>query len=360
MKTSCFDAALDFSPDKKGEAFKAMLTVRKAKTSASVHLYQPGRKEAKISFVRVHSDQPLSLKWKDKFLIRESGKPAAEGEGLVLNPFSQRIGGKKVKKRIEFLSQLTGNEKEMLLSLAEERGVKGVKQKEMLEFSGLRKWAYLKLSQELEVEGKVRILSFNPLFLLARSSLDFLSQRILAFLAQCHKRQPGQSGVPLDKIKKRFDLDPRILSLALKHLLRIEKIKEVEGTFAISGFKIILSPEEVRILSELEEMCFRGEFQSVSLEDLRRRFHLTLPKLNKLLSLLIERKKIVQGKEGFFLHSRWLDEVIKRIKDSGRTELTVPDFKKMTGLSRKYAIPLLELLDQMGVTRRKGPLREIL
>jgi selenocysteine-specific elongation factor len=85
-----------------------------------------------------------------------------------------------------------------------------------------------------------------------------------------------------------------------------------------------------------------------------------LPKLNKLLSLLIERKKIVQGKEGFFLHSRWLDEVIKRIKDSGRTELTVPDFKKMTGLSRKYAIPLLELLDQMGVTRRKGPLREIL
>jgi selenocysteine-specific elongation factor len=48
------------------------------------------------------------------------------------------------------------------------------------------------------------------------------------------------------------------------------------------------------------------------------------------------------------------------IKESGKRELTVSDFKKMTGLSRKYAIPLLELLDQMGVTRRKGPSRLIL
>jgi len=55
-----------------------------------------------------------------------------------------------------------------------------------------------------------------------------------------------------------------------------------------------------------------------------------------------------------------LDEIISRIKKFGKRELTVADFKKMTGLSRKYAIPLLELLDQMGVTRRKGSLREIL
>jgi hypothetical protein len=40
--------------------------------------------------------------------------------------------------------------------------------------------------------------------------------------------------------------------------------------------------------------------------------------------------------------------------------MTVSEFKSMTGLSRKYAIPLLELLDQMGITRRKGPGREIL
>jgi len=79
-----------------------------------------------------------------------------------------------------------------------------------------------------------------------------------------------------------------------------------------------------------------------------------------MLSFLIEKKKIVQGKDGLILHSRWLDEIISKIRKSRKRELSVADFKEMTGLTRKYAIPLLELLDQMGVTRRKGSLREIL
>ncbi|MDH5743615.1 MAG: SelB C-terminal domain-containing protein, partial [Candidatus Aminicenantes bacterium] len=65
-------------------------------------------------------------------------------------------------------------------------------------------------------------------------------------------------------------------------------------------------------------------------------------------------------KDGFILHSHWLDEIIEKIHKSGKKELTVSDFKKMTGLSRKYAIPLLELLDQLGITRRRGPSREVL
>jgi selenocysteine-specific elongation factor len=79
-----------------------------------------------------------------------------------------------------------------------------------------------------------------------------------------------------------------------------------------------------------------------------------------MLSLLIERKKIVLGKDGFILHSRWLDEIIREVRNSGKKELTVSEFKTMTGLTRKYAIPLLELLDQMRVTKRKGSIREIL
>jgi selenocysteine-specific elongation factor len=79
-----------------------------------------------------------------------------------------------------------------------------------------------------------------------------------------------------------------------------------------------------------------------------------------LLSLLIEREKIVQSKDGFFLHSRWLEEIISKLKEHSGKELTVSDFKKMTGLSRKYAIPLLELLDQMGITRRISPSRRVI
>ena len=82
-------------------------------------------------------------------------------------------------------------------------------------------------------------------------------------------------------------------------------------------------------------------------------------KLNRMISLLVERKKVVLGNEGLILHSHWLKELIQKMRLSGKKELTVADFKEMTGLSRKYAIPLLELLDQKGITKRKGPVRVI-
>ena len=107
-------------------------------------------------------------------------------------------------------------------------------------------------------------------------------------------------------------------------------------------------------------MFLKGEFGQATLDEVRKKLHLTPAKLRSLVSVLAERKKIVEGRDGFILHSRWLDDVVTKIRATGRRELTVADFKALTGLTRKYAIPLLELLDEMGVTRRKGAVRVIL
>ena len=361
MKTDCFDAVVNFSPVGIEKPLDALLFVQRKKISVSFYFYEQIQKgKPGLFFVRIHSHQPLSLKWKDKFEVQVRGNKQLLGEGHVLNPFSEKISRSKIKKRISFLKRLQGDEREMLFALVQERGIQGLKEREMINFSSLSKRSLLRLTQELEAEGKIRILSFSPLFLLSQEGLDFLCQKICSFIAQFHNKYPEETGTSLERIKRRFDFHPRILSLALKHLLRQGQVKELGDRLSLADFKITLIPEEESILRELEDMCFKGEFRSLSLEDLRKRFRLSSQRLHKMISLLIEREKIVQGKDGLILHSRWLDEIIGKIKKSGKRELTVADFKKMTGLTRKYAIPLLELLDQMGVTRRKGPLREIL
>jgi len=361
MRTSCFDAVVNFSPGERKKSMDARIFFQGKKIPASFYFYGLAQKEKPaLFFVRGHSHQPLFLKWKDRFEVEEPGKAGFIGEGRVLNPFSEKISGKKIEKRISLLNSLRGDEKEMLSALAQEKGQKGLKQKEMIDFSCLNRKSLLRLSQELEAEGKIRILTFSPLFIISQASLDFLCQKILAFLKQFHHHHPEQDGVSLERIQKRFSLPSMPLSLALRQLLRAGEIKETDGRFSLSSFKMTLSPEEEKILKKLEEMCFIGEFRSISLKELQKIFRLSLTRLNRMLSFLIERKKIVQGKDGFLIHSRWLDEIIWRLKESGKRELTVSDFKRMTGLSRKYAIPLLELLDQMGVTRRKGDVRLIL
>ncbi|NIM58522.1 MAG: hypothetical protein GTO16_06215 [Candidatus Aminicenantes bacterium] len=360
MKTSCFDAEVNFSSGDAEKPVDLSLLVKGEKVSASFFFYEKVQLEKQAVHVRVHLRHPLLLKWKDSFKVQGSGKTPLRGEGRVLNPFSEKVTRGKIKKKIAFLERLQGDEKEMLLALVQEKGHKGLKERDITQFTSLIKRIIQRLAQELEAEGKIRILTFSPLFLLSQESLDFLCKRILRFLAQFHQSHPEQKGVSREGLETRFELDPKILSLALKHLSRAGQISESEDKLALSEFTMTLTPEEEGILNELEALCFKGEFRSYSFEDLRQRFRLSSKRLDSLLSLLVERKKVVQGKDGLILHSKWLDEIISRIEKSRKRELTVADFKEMTGLTRKYAIPLLELLDQMGVTRRKGHIREIL
>ena len=361
MRTRCFDAVISVAPADKKKPLEAMMLFQGKRFSVSFHFYEEKQKEETGPFyVRGQTHRLLSLKWKDRFQLELAGRKRPKSEGLVLNPFSEKAGRKQIKERIAFLKSLQGDEKDMLYALVQEKGLKGLKEEDAADFSSVEKKSLLPLVQELEAEGKIRILSFSPLYILSQAYFGFLCQKILVFLEGYHQKHPEQSGLSLARIKKRFNSPSKVLSLALKYLLRAGKIKEVGGGFSLSAFEIALSPEEEKILKKLEEMCFKGEFRSVSLEELRGQLRLSLGKLNRMLSLLIERKKIVLGKDGFLIHSRWLDEIIWRLRESGKRELTVSDFKKMTGLSRKYAIPLLELLDQMRVTQRKGPSRVIL
>ncbi len=357
-----FDAVVNSWPAAAQKSIRGILIHRGGETPVSVHRYEEkGRKPLHGPFfVRIHASHPVNLKWMDPFQIRDQKRGAICVEGIALSPCEGAIKQREIKKRLEFLQELMGGEKEMILAKAKALGVKGLTEKELSTFSPLSKDALLSKSKELEGDGEIRILSFSPLFLLSQGSFDFLCTRILAFLSEYHKKHPEDFGISPERIQKRFGLSQRVCALALKHLSRAGHVLYEKGNVALVDFHPHPSPEEEKLLGEMEEMYFEGKLRSVSMDEIQKRFRLSKKKLNRMLTFLVERQKIVLGKDGFFVHSKWLDEVILAIRESKKSDLSVSDFKRMTGLTRKYAIPLLELLDQMGVTRRIGPAREVI
>jgi selenocysteine-specific elongation factor len=302
----------------------------------------------------------LALRWKDAFAVLDTGKRARLGRGTVLNPGP--VEGAKKDGEVDwvFLLALSRDEIDMLDALCRKKGTSGLHEREIMEFSGLSEERLLYWAQRLESEGKAKILSFSPLHLISRESFDHLGEKVLAYVEQFHQKQPAQKGVLLEKVRKRFGVSEKVLRLVVKTLEKAGKVRQAGPRLMLPSHEAAISAQEEKILQKLEEMCYRGEFQSVSLEEVRRRFRLSRERLERLLSLLTERRKIIQGPEGLFIHSRWLDDIIGRVRALGKKEMTVAEFKALSGLSRKYAIPLLELLDQMGVTRRRGTTREIL
>ncbi len=361
MNTSFFDAMFELSSSVDEKSLEVMLHIKGQKIQATMYPYEAASdRDDKQLYVRVHLSQPLQLMWGDRFDLRGCKAVDFHAAGKVLNPFMKKTKPGELKKRLELLGRLSGSEREMLLAKTQEGGIHGLGEEEMAFFCSLSRETLVKISRELEEAGELKILSFSPLHLLTQTSFDFLCDQILAYLSQFHSKNSGEIGACIDNVRERFKLHPRILSLALKQLTRTGKINELGSHIARADFQVQISPEEEVLLKELEAMSLKGELHSVSFEELKLRFHLSTKNLNRLLDFLIERKKIVKGKDGYIIHSSWLEELIQKLKNSGKQELSVSEFKLMTGLSRKYAIPLLELLDQMGVTRRKGPGREIL
>jgi selenocysteine-specific elongation factor len=361
MRTQQFEAVVALE-DKEGELpTQAALLVGEQRVTAGLSLYGPGP-EPKPGrfFLGAAARRPLDLKWKDGFAILDPQKRGRLGRGTVLNPGHLETAKKAGEIDWDFLLALSGGEMDMLDALCRKKGTRGLHEREIMEFSRLNEETLLFWAERLEAEGKVKILSFSPLHLISRESFDHLGEKVLAYVEQFHQKQPAQKGVLLEKLKTRFGVSEKVLRLVVKTLEKAGSVRQAGPRLMLSGYERVISPQEEKILQKLEEMCYRGEFQSVSLDEVRRQFRLSRERLEKLLSLLTEKKKIIQGPEGLFIHSRWLDDIIGRVRSLGKREMTVAEFKALTGLSRKYAIPLLELLDQMRVTRRRGPTREIL
>jgi selenocysteine-specific elongation factor len=66
------------------------------------------------------------------------------------------------------------------------------------------------------------------------------------------------------------------------------------------------------------------------------------------------------GSDDLFIHSGPLRQLAEQLAALRGSLMDVARFKQFTGLSRKYAIPLLEYLDRQRVTRKQGDQRLVL
>ncbi len=361
MMTSHIDVLLKLSSPIEKAAVAARFHGPGLSTAANLLVYaeNPPR-DPSLHWAHLSLSTPIDLKWGDRFTLTKPREEGELGEGQVLDPDAEAVPHDRTHKRILLLEQLMGERETALLAVLRDRGTRGLTEKDITDRFRFSPERIVRWSQDGEAEGLLKILSFSPLLLISMESFEFLGGRIISFLDAFHQKHPRQIGVPLEKIQDRFPLHPKVLHVILGYLLQEERIREREGYYSLREFNFALNPAEESLLQEMEELARRGELKVVSWEEMKKRFHLSPAKLDMMISLLIERRKVVLGRDGFLLHSEWLESLVQKIRNSGKNELSVADFKEMTGLTRKYAIPLLELLDQMGVTRRQGPTRIVL
>jgi selenocysteine-specific elongation factor len=189
---------------------------------------------------------------------------------------------------------------------------------------------------------------------------DRLREQAVAELTAFHTREPLKAGMSKEELRTRLGaLEERVFLHLLDRFVSAGALTVERDKVRIAGHQVRLTAKQQALVDRLE-----GEFRDAgvappSAEEAFAKLGVTRADDQALLQLLLDERRLVRIKEGLYFHAEPLREAETRVAAflRERKEITPQDIKDLLGISRKYAIPLLEYLDAQRLTVRVGDKR---
>jgi len=212
--------------------------------------------------------------------------------------------------------------------------------------------------------GLVERIGTSPPWFLHTGQFRAALDRVLASLTSFHREHPLAAGAPKEFIRAAcFPASPPPLLDALLDRLQAMAQVAIEGdNIRLSTHHIVLKEDEsaarFKILAAFED----AGLAVPSVDEVLGNVPVERQRAQNILQMLLRQRTLVRVTDGLVFHQTAIDKLkaLLAARKQQSNRLTVPQFKELTGISRKYAIPLLEFLDRERLTRRDGNERIIL
>ncbi|MBR9982462.1 MAG: selenocysteine-specific translation elongation factor [Desulfatitalea sp.] len=312
---------------------------------------------------QIRLDTPVTLVKDDRYVLRSYSPTRTVGGGLVLNP----VAPKHKRNRPEIttrLSDLSEAAPEQIVTYhLEEAGFNGCT------FNDLRIMTNLPEKQlDRVLQG---MMSQKSAIQIDREKRRYVHQRAFAdlesaisdHLAAHHKKNPLKAGMPKEELKSKLPavVDIKLFLLALQQMVKNSTIAQQEDLVHLSDHRVALGVDQQALRESILETYTREGLSPPYFKDLCQQLDTPLEQARQVLSLLVNEGLMVKVKEELYYHHEPLDKVKQSLVDhlTAQEEISTPQFKEMTGLSRKYLIPLLEHFDTTQLTIRIGDVRRL-
>ncbi len=186
----------------------------------------------------------------------------------------------------------------------------------------------------------------------------FIIRTIEAF----QKENPLVSGIAKEELRKRVGSLSDVFEAAIGSLVREKKIEVASEVVRKPGRGVSMKDEEAESKLRIEKAFASAGLQVPALADVLAGLKIDRVRAQKIVTLLLREKLLIKVSDELVFHRSALEQLRERMAayKSKSAKIDVAQFKSLTGVTRKYAIPLLEYLDRERVTKRIGDAREIL
>jgi selenocysteine-specific elongation factor len=299
----------------------------------------------------------------DRFIMRRFSPVVTIGGGVVLQAARRKkIRDPEVALLLDTLSR--GDEEEMLLAMVDSVP-KGLSLRDVIARTIWLEEEALVLAEELAERKLLRILNRAPVFLASAERVDACASRLREAVTKFHKEKPLAEGISKEDLRARAvnDAGPQIFQAALAQLVAAGELLVAGDTVKRAGRTVQLSTEDARIRLGIETAYAQSGLVSPSPAEVVANLGFDRTRAQSVLQLLLREGVLVKVADGIVFHARALEDLRRKLaqyKLENNSRISVPAFKELAGVSRKYAIPLLEYLDRTGVTRRDGDERIVI
>jgi len=310
------------------------------------------------AFARIRLPEPALLLPGDRFIIRQFSPVVTIGGGVVLDAapiprFKQIIVDTLLRHAAN------GNARGILDVRIARRWYEGLSMAQAISETG---WSEEVISAYLaEPLDKGEVLKFGDL-LIHSLAVSALRHAVPETLASFHKKNQLVPGMGKEALREAFHLRPEVFAAVLELLLREKKIEVAGDLVRLPGHGVVMKDDEAESKKKIEQAFADAGLKVPALQEVLAGLKVDRSRAQKIMTLLLRERNLVKISDELVFHRGALEELRRLMlaQKAKSSRMDIALFKEITGVSRKYAIPLLEYLDRERVTRRVGDAREIL
>ena len=304
-----------------------------------------------VGNIILNLESNISVALGDRFVIRSYSPMDTIGGGIVLDPYpNQHYANKNV-----IIDAIPLDPKERFYFLVNSLWEKSKNVKEwkkiFINYNNIEEWC-----DELGVKKtKNNVLYTSEIIEKAKIKLK-------TYFKNFHSKNYLKNTVSFETINSFVNWCPDFLEIVLNALIIEKSVKKLKGGYCLSSYSAIsLTKTQAKQIKAVEGFIKKSGLFPVHFSDIQKFLNYNSQDLQDFIYLLNNEKKIAGIGNDFFFHRNHLRTILNDLKKyfGESREINVSEFKKLTGLTRKTAIPLLEFLDKNNYTIRKNNFRII-
>ena len=335
-----------------------------SETIAEVHLYNARElKPGETAFAHLRLTDEILLLPGDRFIIRQFSPVITIGGGVVLDAQARRPSTKDIT-RTTFLETLERGDRAETLAATIARSRTGIAQTEIAARTGWLDGEIQSAAQKLIATNRAKDVA-DPLLLISATLYEDTRKKILTRVDQFHRANPLSPGITREDLRSGLGrlVRPETFRAVLAELTSAKKI-DVHGEHVKPpGAAVRLDTDEASTKTQIESAFAEAGLTVPAVKEVLAKVPVDPKRADQILHLLLRDKILLRITPELVFHRDALAHLKTRLakykKEKG-DRISVPAFKDLTGVTRKYAIPLLEFLDRERITRRAGDERVIL